>query len=681
MVTMGKVRQEAGWWEQTPFLKLLPAWMAGILVADAAVLPSFPLWVGAGISLLLLVATTSNRLRLPAWMGDVAVFGVLFATACLWTSSGDRRRLPNSLQHHADQPVLATLVDDPKPTGATWRLHVAAFAALSPGSAAATSGDGLVYIANDGYPMLFGKGDTVLLPPMWELPLTSPLPGTMDMAAYCRRNHIDMLMRCHGREVRLYGTCNPTGLSLPEQIHRRCAAVWAENIADPTAASLLQAMIVGDDAHLDPEVRAAWTDTGIVHIMVVSGSNLALVLAGVGMLLFWLRHEKYRWVKMLVALPLVWLYVMVTGSGPAAVRAGIMFTVVAIGLAANRTDNSLNRLAAAAFVALIVEPEWLFAPGMQLSLVAVLSLVLFYSGMANLLPVKNRFLNLFWRVAVAGIAAELLTAPLVVYYFHNFPAFFLPANIGVFVFAELVQFLGLFIIAASVWQPLAVGAGKLVGWLVVGFNKCVFLMQAATPQQLKSLWISGLGLAAVYVVIFGMAAIWVWGLRVCIRPLLAACCLCCAIAIGEEWQVRNRKMLLLYAGSGGAWVEYVERDSACIVYRDQVLSGKAQAMLDNAIKSLGVCSLQTDTARHAFILGGQRVVLVSHASRAGRAFPTDVAVVLPGAVQPASAIAACYAPRVLYLMNSTRHRSGKSAQDTFRMVVHYVGEEGGAVME
>ena len=618
---------------------------------------------------------------MPAWVGDVAVFGVLFTTACLWTSAGDVRQFPTSLQHYADHPVLATLVDDPKPAGATWRLHVAAFAALADDKSTPISGDGLVYVADDGYPMLFGKGDTVVLPPQWEPPHTSPLPGTMDMAAYCRRNHIDMLMRCHGREVRLYGACNPACLSLPEKIHRRCAAVWAENIADRTAASLVQAMIVGDDAHLDPEVRAAWTDTGIVHIMVVSGSNLILVFALVGMLLFWMRHEKYRWVKMLVALPLVWLYVVVTGSGPAAVRAGVMFSVVAIGLAANRTDNSLNRLAAAEFVALVVEPEWLFAPGMQLSLVAVLSLVLFYSGMVNLLKVKNRFLNMFWRVIVASIAAELLTAPLVVYYFHNFPAFFLPANIGVFVFAELVQFLGLFIIAASVWQPLAIGAGKLVGWLVFGFNKCVFLMQAATPHQLKSLWISGLGLAGVYMVIFGTAAIWVWGLRVCIRPLLATCCLCCAIAIGEEWQVRNRKILLMYAGSGGAWVEYVDRDSACIVYREQNLTDKAQAILDNANRSLRVRSLQTDTARHAFILGGKRVVLVRQASPAGRAFSTDVAVVLPGVVQTVPAIAACYAPGVVYLMNNPWHRAHKPAKDTFSKAVHYVGAEGGAVIE
>src|SRR5690606_846697 len=127
-----------------------------------------------------------------------------------------------------------------------------------------------------------------------------------------------------------------------------------------------------------------------------------------------------------------------------------------------KTSNSLNQLLAAATLLLCAQPMWLFAVGFQLSFVAVLSLILFYQPVYRLLSPVPKIARALWGAMAASIAAEVLIAPLVIYYFHLFPSMFIVANVAAYLFMGFLMVAGMLIIALSAF-PAVAGA---IAWVV-----------------------------------------------------------------------------------------------------------------------------------------------------------------------------------------------------------------------
>lgn len=208
--------------------------------------------------------------------------------------------------------------------------------------------------------------------------------------------------------------------------------------------AVLSALLVGYKGLLDDEIRQVYSSVGAMHILAVSGLHVGLVYGAVLLVLSLLPKRKiWLFARIFLALASLWTYALITGFSPSVNRAALMFSMLAIGQLLGLRSNSFNTLAAAAFILLVVDPSMLFSLGFQLSFVAVLSILIFYPLIHSLIRVKSRILKPIWSLVAISAAAQLLTAPLTLYYFGQFPTLFLFTNLIAIPLATLVLYMAL----------------------------------------------------------------------------------------------------------------------------------------------------------------------------------------------------------------------------------------------
>lgn len=206
-------------------------------------------------------------------------------------------------------------------------------------------------------------------------------------------------------------------------------------------AGIAEAMTLGWRGDIDPALNAAFRDSGIVHLLCVSGLHVGLLAALVGGLFFWAGKERRgRILRGLAQLLALWSFTLLTGFAPSTVRAALMFSLFIISNILARRTSSLNLLAAAAIIMLVAKPLLLFDIGWQLSFAAVAGILLAY-------PVINAFRNHLWQAAAVSTAATIATLPIIAATFHRLPLYFLIANIVIVPLAGILLLFSLFYLA------------------------------------------------------------------------------------------------------------------------------------------------------------------------------------------------------------------------------------------
>jgi competence protein ComEC len=146
-----------------------------------------------------------------------------------------------------------------------------------------------------------------------------------------------------------------------------------------------------------------------------------------------------------------------------------MFSLFAIGQTATLKTNGYNTLAAAAFVLLASNPFMLFNVGFQLSFAAVLSIVFFHPIIYNLVKPQFKLIDYLWSLLSVSAAAQILTLPLTLYYFGQFPVVFLVTNLIAIPLATIVLYLSLVTVTFSIIEQLGFLFAKVLGfttWLL-----------------------------------------------------------------------------------------------------------------------------------------------------------------------------------------------------------------------
>ena len=154
-----------------------------------------------------------------------------------------------------------------------------------------------------------------------------------------------------------------------------------------------------------------------------------------------------KWISknqiIIIALVIVWIYSLMTGLSASVVRSAVMFTLLVGSGLLNRSYNNFNVLAFSAFLILMWNPHFLYDIGFQLSYLAMFGIFMFYKPLGKLIYFKNKIIRLAYEGTMVGIAAQILTVPLTLYYFHQFPNYFIITNLGLMIFSFLILALGI----------------------------------------------------------------------------------------------------------------------------------------------------------------------------------------------------------------------------------------------
>lgn len=241
---------------------------------------------------------------------------------------------------------------------------------------------------------------------------------------------------------------------------------------------IIKAFTIGVTEGIDDELKQAYAAGGAMHALAVSGMHVSILY---GVLLVLLRPlERTRggpWVIAAMSLLLLWMYAFVTGLSPSVLRAVTMFSFVAAAKPLGRTTSIINTLAGSAFFLLLYDPYLILSAGFQLSYMAVLGIVLFYRPIYNLLEPKWAWLDWLWQITCVSIAAQLATLPVTLYYFHQFPVYFLLANLFVIPLSTLILLGGLGLLMLSPFALVDHGLARILEFLVWLLNEGLFLIK------------------------------------------------------------------------------------------------------------------------------------------------------------------------------------------------------------
>lgn len=356
-----------------------------------------------------------------------------------------------------------------------------------------------------------------------------------------------------------------TGIYIMAQQTRRHLVTLIERFVDEQAARGLAAAIgTGWKEMLPFEVKQAYSLSGAIHIMAISGLHVGMIVALLGGCVSVVKRGTGIpvpvWLELLIVVGGVWFFVFMTGLSASAVRAAMMFTLLWAGKLLAEDIPPMNIWGGAGTLMLVINPHWLFDVGFQLSFLAVAGILLFYRRLYSLLAVKNKLVDWIWRMCVVSISAQALVLPLTFYYFGQMPFAFLAANV------VLVPLSGVLLYGVCLlWVTGCVEwIASVVGKLVSGI---------ATVMNGYAVWLAELGLTGRVVgfggwelaLSYGSIALLVAGIYEAERKqrLLLACGLLLLTAVGTSTflhtTVKPYSAVHIWALSEGTALELINR--------------------------------------------------------------------------------------------------------------------------
>mgnify|MGYP006145994897 CR=1 FL=1 len=221
-----------------------------------------------------------------------------------------------------------------------------------------------------------------------------------------------------------------------------------------------QAIVFGYKEDLDAEWLDAFSKTGTIHVLAVSGLHVGIIYILIsGLLMINRSRGKVLIIKSAVLLLVLFLYSLLTGFAPSVSRASTMFGLVIIAKAFNRNSNIYNTLSFACFVLLVIDPHNIYNVGFQFSFLAVLGIVYYKDFFRGWWPQSTLFGDKIVSLLAVSFAAQLATFPLGLYYFHQYPNFFMISNLIVIPCITVILYFGILFVSVAFWSD------TLASWL------------------------------------------------------------------------------------------------------------------------------------------------------------------------------------------------------------------------
>lgn len=315
--------------------------------------------------------------------------------------------------------------------------------------------------------------------------------------------------------------------------------------------SLVSALTLGSVNLLTPETKQQFSVSGVSHILSVSGLHVAVVYAVLEFLLsFCNRFDRLRLIKQILLILLLWFYAFMTGLSPSVIRSALMFSMLALGRCLHRKSQTVNTVLFSAFLLLLWKPSFLFDLGFELSYCAVLSIVVLHPRLTALWSPSSKIAGYFWEMICLSAVAQLATAPLTIYNFHQFPNYFLLNNLVAVPVSGLIIYLAFAFLLLSGIPYLGVvltwclkGCLHWFQWFVKITSELPFALTQGLELQKMELFILYVLMVFLFVWLFLERRKWIFAVLFCILLLQG-------LALSRYFNIQKRTALCeVYANS------------------------------------------------------------------------------------------------------------------------------------
>lgn len=534
---------------------------------------------------------------------------------------------------------------------------------------------------------IFVRGDLLRIPPPMN-------PSEFDYASYMRRNQVFSQTfvtadRMSISEKNRQFSIVTFSLGIREWVRDELQAYFP----DPEEQQIAMALLVGVKDYLDQDMKKAYSTAGATHVLAVSGLHVGIIYVFISFLMGKIRSNTIgRYLFMVLAIGIIWLYALITGLSASVFRAACMFSILSIADATSNRRNIYNSLGVAAFVLLLVNPQYLFQVGFQLSFLAVLGIVYLFPKIYHLIKVNNYLLDKIWGVSCVSLAAQISTAPLSLFYFHQFPTYFLISNLIVIPAAFIILLMGLPMLGiGAVYTPAGNGLAWILGKIIWLLNTLVQNIEALPASKLDWLMTTPLETLLIYGAM--IAVLWTFQFRTFSSLSLAVGCL--LLFFGSKtlhhYETLQKEELVIYELKDQLALDLVADGHARLVVRDSVEDlSLLKFQIDPNRLNEGLEPIETDLVAfeevfvgehmQAMVWKGIRVLYIGDRLNdliIDRPIQTDVLLVSGNALSQEQLIKVDYR-HLVFDANCSRWylRKMKTFCETHGISAHFISEDG-----
>lgn len=285
------------------------------------------------------------------------------------------------------------------------------------------------------------------------------------------------------------------------------AAKWRNTITnhlkeekfDSDALGVIQALLLGERNDISEATYTNYKNAGAIHILAVSGLHIGILLLLLQFLLRPIEQIKYgKKIKLVLIVLLLWGFAFLAGLSASVVRAVTMFTFLAYAESLNRPANKFNILALSMFFILLIQPNYLFQVGFQMSYLAVFAILWIYPMLQRFWLPKNKLLKYLWQLLSVSIAAQLGVLPISLFYFHQFPGLFFLTNLAIIPFLGFILAFGIVVIILSLLKILPSFIAEIYNSLIELMNTIIARIAQQEAFIFKSIYFDGTQLILTY---------------------------------------------------------------------------------------------------------------------------------------------------------------------------------------
>ena len=437
---------------RAPALYALIFFVCGIVIASYTSLPAMAyLGIAAVSTAAAVIYTLANRTLSSRITLCIALISAAAFLTCLQLRETPSNHISHFLDLDGKSTIVGRIVSEPDIRPTKTFLTVEAESLSRQGITIATSGAVRLRISKATNE--FNIDDRIRFNGFVVRPLDSRNPGAFDyrryleirgIAAICNLGDYDQVERLE--------TQGSVGFikSIVAPVRDYITHVFEENL-QPDHSALMRGFLIGDVRFIPSDVYQRFKDTGTLHVLAASGSNVGYVTLTIFLVarLFRLpRRSRY-----VLAIAGVVLFSFLAYNQPSVVRASVMAVVALIGLSLCRDQNWLNTISVAGLIVLAFHPLYLFDLGTQLSFAAAFALILFMPPLEPLLPkskrVSMRIIRYFLIIFFGSVVAQIGVIPILLYHFHTVPLVSFLSNLLIVPLVGVAAIVGIVLVFIS----------------------------------------------------------------------------------------------------------------------------------------------------------------------------------------------------------------------------------------
>lgn len=502
-------------WKQAPFIRLLIPLILGIIVEWYLPLPLFIIASSAIFVIILFVLSQFFRgyiLFRFKWLYGVFLMCMIFLFGGWIAHQKNITHQVSWFGHFTNDSVtlMAVLNESLVEKNKSYKAEASVYAVNKQNNIIRTTGNIIIYFKKDSSLLSSLPYGAVILftKPMQQI-RNSGNPGAFDYSRYCLFQSITHQVYLTKQEFSIANiTVKPFYWSWLQQSRSNLLRNLKKYIPGEREVGVAEALLIGYRNDLDRDLVQAYSNTGVVHVIAISGMHLAMIY---GLLIIVLKplqgSDSKRWMRGIIMLAILWLFTLLSGAGASILRSAVMFSFIIVGESISKRVSVYHTLSASAFFLLCYNPFFLWDVGFQLSYAAVLSIIVFLKPVTNWFYFKNKIADYVWKLMAVTIAAQILTTPLSIYHFHQVPNLFLLSNLVIVPLSGIVLYAEILLCMLSFIPFLAIPAGKVISWMLRLMNDFIQWIDKLPFAVSNNISISVIQTLLLYMLIV-FAAVW-----------------------------------------------------------------------------------------------------------------------------------------------------------------------------